>query len=131
MACSASAPATRLSAARNSRDIECAKYSVRLTNPNATHRTMIKTEPLAFARLGVRRATTNDSCRICGRPECGRKNLRGTAGLRRSFMAVLRWLFAFDWLGPVRRSARRVRLARPAGKRVLQVETGAGFEPCW
>src|SRR6266567_2238354 len=129
MACSASAPATRLSAARNSRDIECAKYSVRLTNPNATHRTMIKTEPLAFAGLGVRRATTNDSCRICGRPEFGKKNLRETAGLRRSIMADLRWLFAFDWLGPVRRSVRRVRLARTTGERVRRVETRAGFEP--
>src|SRR5438034_11522124 len=45
MASSASTPATRLSAARDSGDIECAKYNARLTNPNAIQSTMINTEP--------------------------------------------------------------------------------------
>src|SRR5438876_212793 len=45
MASSAFMPATRLSAARISKDMECAKYSARLTNPNAIQITMINTEP--------------------------------------------------------------------------------------
>src|SRR5213082_1741197 len=45
MASSAFMPATRLSAARISKDMEWAKYSARLTNPNAIQITRINTEP--------------------------------------------------------------------------------------
>src|SRR6266498_5695428 len=45
MASSAFMPATRLSAPRISKVMECAKYSARLTNPNAIQITMINTEP--------------------------------------------------------------------------------------
>src|SRR6266542_823153 len=89
MACSASMLATRLSAARNSRDIECAKYSARLTNPNATQSTMINTEPSSPGQSSQRR-------------------YRVVLEIS-SFIAVLRWLALFDWCAPERRSAQQAR----------------------
>src|SRR2546423_1784127 len=87
MACSASMLATRLSAARNSKDIECAKYSARLTNPNATHSTMINTDPTWRVGAGLR------LCRV------------GAL----SFIAILRWLGRLHWCALERQSAQRAR----------------------
>src|SRR5262249_49327243 len=44
-------PARRLSDARNSNVIECAKYKAMLTRPKAIHRTIMRTEPRSLHRL--------------------------------------------------------------------------------
>src|SRR2546430_16510820 len=115
MASSASMPATRLSPARISNDIECAKYSARLTNPNTIQITTIKTEPRSPVEWNLSLRLTP----ALSLEEREQRLPRGDESIAAkslfalpSFIAQLHWLAVFGWFAPERRSAPRAQSAR-------------------
>src|SRR5437879_1812275 len=115
MASSASMPATRLSPARISNDIECAKYSARLTNPNTIQITTIKTDPRSTVEWNVSFRLTP----ALSLEEREQRSPRGDESIATkslfallSFIVQFQWFAVFGWCAPERRLAPRVQSAR-------------------